>query len=83
MVSPYQPKCVQKKKRWADRGTGKPDNDLASRAQKLVLKSLDEDNGKEVVIAALQLATNPVIATSRIMHNLTFKIAQLLLADGK
>lgn len=71
------------KKRWADRGTGKPDNDLAARAQKLVLKSLDEDNGKEVVIAALQLATNPVIATSRIMHNLTFKIAQLLLADGK
>ncbi|KIR78890.1 hypothetical protein I306_04100 [Cryptococcus gattii EJB2] len=70
------------KKRWADRGTGKPDNDLAARAQKLVLKSLDEDNGKEVVIAALQLATNPVIATSRIMHNLTFKIAQLLLADA-
>ncbi|KAL0241969.1 hypothetical protein I308_106143 [Cryptococcus tetragattii IND107] len=57
------------------------DNDLAARTQKLVLKSLDEDNGKEVVIAALQLATNPIIATSRIMHNLTFKIAQLLLAD--
>ncbi|OXG92409.1 hypothetical protein C345_05935 [Cryptococcus neoformans A2-102-5] len=57
------------------------DNDLAARAQKLVLESLEEDNGKQVVIAALQLATNPIIATPCIMRNLTFKIAQLLLAN--
>lgn len=61
----------------------KTDNDLAARAQKLVLESLEEDNGKQVVIAALQLATNPIIAIPCIMRNLTFKIAQLLLADGK
>lgn len=61
----------------------KTDNDLAARAQKLVLESLEEDNGKQVVIAALQLATNPIIATPCIMRNLTFKIAQLLLANGK
>lgn len=61
----------------------KTDNDVAARAQKLVLESLEEDNGKQVVIAALQLATNPIIATPCIMLNLTFKIAQLLLADGK
>lgn len=81
MVSLTNPSAYRK--RLADRGTGKPDNDLAARAQKLVLKSLGEGNGKEVVIAALQLATNPIIATPRNMHNLTFKIAQLLLADGK
>lgn len=57
------------------------DIDLATRAQKLVLESLEEDNGKQVVIAALQLATNPIVATPCIMRNLTFKIAQLLLAD--
>lgn len=77
------PTQVRTEKDWLTVEREKPDNDLAARTQKLVLKSLDEDNGKEVVIAALQLATNPVIATSRIMHNLTFKIAQLLLADGK
>ncbi|WWC66185.1 uncharacterized protein I206_100086 [Kwoniella pini CBS 10737] len=57
------------------------DRDLAIRAQKLVLWSLDEDKGKNVVIAALQLSTNPIIATASIMRNLTFKAAHLLLAD--
>nr|XP_018267383.1 uncharacterized protein I303_01369 [Kwoniella dejecticola CBS 10117]OBR89541.1 hypothetical protein I303_01369 [Kwoniella dejecticola CBS 10117] len=58
------------------------DRDLATRAQKLVLWSLDEDKGKNVVIAALQLSTNPTIATPSIMRNLTFKAAHLLLADA-
>ncbi|OCF37694.1 hypothetical protein I316_00821 [Kwoniella heveanensis BCC8398] len=57
------------------------DQDLAYRAQRIVLWSLEEDKGKNVVIAALQLSTNPTIATPRIMRNLTFKAAQLLLAD--
>ncbi|WWC86456.1 uncharacterized protein L201_001333 [Kwoniella dendrophila CBS 6074] len=57
------------------------DRELAIRAQKLVLWSLDEDQGKNVVIAALQLSINPIIATSTIMGNLTFKAAHLLLAD--
>nr|ODN96689.1 hypothetical protein L204_03398 [Cryptococcus depauperatus CBS 7855] len=55
--------------------------ELAIRAQKLVLCSLEEDNGQAVVVAALQLSTNPIIATPSIMRNLTFKVAQLLLAD--
>nr|XP_018999660.1 uncharacterized protein I203_07857 [Kwoniella mangroviensis CBS 8507]OCF63121.1 hypothetical protein I203_07857 [Kwoniella mangroviensis CBS 8507] len=58
------------------------DRDLAARAQKLVLWSLEEDKGKNVVIAALQLSTNPIIATPSIMRNLTFKAAHLLLADA-
>ncbi|WVF70243.1 hypothetical protein IAT40_005032 [Kwoniella sp. CBS 6097] len=57
------------------------DQDLAYRAQRMVLWSLEEDKGKNVVIAALQLSTNPVIATPKIMRNLTFKAAQLLLTD--
>ncbi|WVQ61961.1 uncharacterized protein L199_000094 [Kwoniella botswanensis] len=57
------------------------DRDLAARAQKLVLWSLEEDKGKNIVIAALQLSTNPIIATLSIMRNLTFKAAHLLLAD--
>ncbi|WVQ82472.1 hypothetical protein IAT38_004601 [Cryptococcus sp. DSM 104549] len=57
------------------------DMDLAARAQRLVLWSLEEDKGTDVVIAALQLSTNPIIATPNIMRNLTFKAAQLLLAD--
>lgn len=56
---------------------------LAARAQDLVIWSLDEEKGKGVVIAALQLATNVAIAVPRIMRKLTFKGAQLLLADGK
>ncbi|WRT64368.1 uncharacterized protein IL334_001300 [Kwoniella shivajii] len=57
------------------------DKDLAARAQRLVMWSLDEDKGKNVVIASLQLSTNPYIATPTIMRNLTFKAAHLLLAD--
>ena len=56
---------------------------LAQRAQKLVLWSLDEEKGKGVVLAALQLATDPNIAVPSIIRTLTFKAAQLLLADGK
>ncbi|KAK4687661.1 hypothetical protein P7C73_g2454, partial [Tremellales sp. Uapishka_1] len=59
------------------------DPELAVRAQKLVLWSLDENQGKSIVMASLQLATNPRIATPQIMRTLTFKAAQLLLADGK
>ncbi|WWD17654.1 hypothetical protein CI109_102095 [Kwoniella shandongensis] len=57
------------------------DRDLAARAQRLVLWSLEEDKGANVVIAALRLSTHPTIAIPFIMRNLTFKAAQLLLAD--
>ncbi|WVQ77110.1 hypothetical protein IAR50_006793 [Cryptococcus sp. DSM 104548] len=57
------------------------DRDLAAKAQKLVFSSLEEDNGQPVVVAALQLSTNPIIATPSFVRNLTFKVAQLLLAD--
>ena len=56
---------------------------LAQKAQKLVLWSMDEERGKDVVMAALQLVTNPEIAVSPIVRHLTFKAAQLLLADGE
>ena len=56
---------------------------LAQKAQKLVLWSMDEERGKNVVMAALQLVTNPEIAVSPIVRHLTFKAAQLLLADGE
>lgn len=58
------------------------DSALAQKAQKLVLFSLDEERGQEVVLAALQLAVDPNIARSQVMRNLTFKAAQLLLAEG-
>ena len=58
------------------------DPQLAQRARRLVLWSIREEKGKGVVMAALQLAINPHIATSGIMRNLTYKAAQLLLADG-
>jgi len=35
------------------------------------------------VIAALQLAINPYIATDDVVQRLTFRAAQLLLADGE
>ncbi|KAK8866140.1 hypothetical protein IAR55_001291 [Kwoniella newhampshirensis] len=57
------------------------DDDLAERAQRLVIWSLEEDQGANVVSAALQLSTHPTIATPSITRNLTFKVAQLLLAD--
>lgn len=59
------------------------DAQLADNAQRLVLWSLDEDKGKEAVISALQLATNPYIATPKIIRTLTYRAAQLLLADGE
>ena len=57
--------------------------ELAQKAQKLVLWSLDEEKGKEAVLAALQLAINPFIATGNVVQSLTFRAAQLLLADGE
>ncbi|CAD6575349.1 MAG: hypothetical protein TREMPRED_001360 [Tremellales sp. Tagirdzhanova-0007] len=57
------------------------DPQLGQRAQRLVLWSLHEEKGKQVVMAALQLALNPHVATSSIMRRLTFQAAQLLLAD--
>ncbi|ODN92024.1 hypothetical protein L198_05696 [Cryptococcus wingfieldii CBS 7118] len=57
------------------------DRDLTAKAQKLVLWSLEEDSGQPVVVAALQLSTNPIIATPSVVRSLTFKVAQLLLAD--
>jgi hypothetical protein len=59
------------------------DPELAQKAQKLVLWSLDEEKGKEAVMAALQLAINPFIATEGVAQSLTFRAAQLLLADGE
>jgi len=59
------------------------DTQLGQRAQRFVLWSLHEEKGKGVVMAALQLAINPHIATSSIMRALTFQAAQLLLADGQ
>ena len=59
------------------------DQQLAEKARRLVLWSLDEDKAREAVMSALQLATNPYIATTRIMRTLTYKAAQLLLADGE
>lgn len=58
------------------------DPQLAQRALRLVLWSLYEEKGKGVVIAALQLCVNPHIATSSNTQRLTYKAAQLLLADG-
>ncbi|WVR06060.1 hypothetical protein IAU60_003088 [Kwoniella sp. DSM 27419] len=55
--------------------------DLVLRARKLVLWSLDEDRGKKVVIAGLQLATNPAIGSCGSIRDLSFRAAQLLLAD--
>jgi len=62
--------------------TAVQDHQLRQRAQRLVLWSLYEERGEGVVLAALQLAINPHIATSRIGRRLTFQVAQLLLADG-
>ncbi|EIW72381.1 hypothetical protein TREMEDRAFT_26582 [Tremella mesenterica DSM 1558] len=57
------------------------DAQLARRAQNLVIWSLDEEKDSNVVMAALPLVTDPNIAEPRVMRTLTFKTAQLLLAD--
>ena len=55
---------------------------LASKARRLVIWSLDEERGKGAAMGALQLATNPAIATPEVMQELAFRSAQLLLSDG-
>ncbi|KAL7419250.1 hypothetical protein Q5752_006087 [Cryptotrichosporon argae] len=57
------------------------DQELADAAQSLVMWSVDEDRGRDVVVAALQVATIPNISTASSMRSLTYKTAQLLLAD--
>lgn len=59
------------------------DPHLADKAQQLILFSLDEEKGRAVVMAALDLVTEPNIARGSNMKLLTFKAAQLLLADGE
>jgi len=58
------------------------DDELAKKSQRLVLFSLDEEKGRGVVIAALQVATNPRIATFNTVYKITTKVAELLLAEG-
>lgn len=53
------------------------------KAQELVLWCLDETKGQEVVIGALELVTEPAIATADYIRSMTYKAAQLLLAEGK
>lgn len=59
-----------------------PDPYLASRAQDFVLWSLDEHRERAQILLALQLATDTRIATPATMRSLTYKAAQLLLAEG-
>jgi hypothetical protein len=44
---------------------------------------LHEDKGKRPVLAALQLSINPEIARYSAIQPLTYRAAQLLLADGE
>lgn len=57
------------------------DAELAAKAQRLVLLSLDESYGKSCVLAALEIATSASIATDRSLHGLTYKISKLLLSE--
>jgi hypothetical protein len=44
---------------------------------------LDETKGQSVVVGALELVTEPAIATTGYIRSMTYKAAQLLLAEGK
>ena len=59
------------------------DAKLGQKAQRLVLWSLNEEKDKGAILAALELAIDPHIATHSLMRDLTFRTAQLLLADGQ
>lgn len=48
-----------------------------------MLWCLDEDRPADAVMSALQLSTNPYVASLSNVRALTLKAAQLLLADGK
>lgn len=58
------------------------DPQLAEKVQRLVLWCLDEDRPADAVMSALQLSTNPFVASLSNVRALTLKAAQLLLADG-
>jgi hypothetical protein len=55
---------------------------LVEKAQELVIWCLDETKGQAVVIGALELVTEPTIATVDYIRSMTYKAAQLLLAEG-
>jgi hypothetical protein len=59
------------------------DAQLVEKAQELVLWCLDETKGQDVVVGALELVTEPAIATADYIRAMTYKAAQLLLAEGK
>jgi len=59
------------------------DAQLVEKAQELVLWCLDETRGQLVVVGALELVTEPAIATADHIRSMTYKAAQLLLAEGK
>lgn len=80
MLSPWMVRFSSPLVSWLTALTADPE--LARRAQRLALWSLDEEKNKPAVIAALQLAINPYIATENVVQSLTFRAAQLLLADG-
>jgi hypothetical protein len=58
------------------------DAQLVEKAQELVLWCLDETKGQSVVVGALELVTEPAIATTDYIRSMTYKAAQLLLAEG-
>jgi hypothetical protein len=60
----------------------KAETQLVEKAQELVLWCLDETKGQAVVIGALELVTEPAIATADYIRSMTYKAAQLLLAEG-
>lgn len=60
----------------------KVDAQLVEKAQELVLWCLDETKGQSVVVGALELVTEPAIATADYIRPMTYKAAQLLLAEG-
>ena len=43
---------------------------------------MDENKGQSVVVGALELVTEPAIATADYIRSMTYKAAQLLLAEG-
>jgi hypothetical protein len=58
------------------------DAQLVEKAQELVIWCLDENKGQSVVVGALELVTEPAIATADYIRSMTYKAAQLLLAEG-
>lgn len=71
MLSPWMVRFSSPLVSWLTALTADPE--LARRAQRLALWSLDEEKNKPAVIAALQLAINPYIATENVVQSLTFR----------